>query len=66
MSKLLIDVDDQALAVAQHVLGTATKRDTVNEALRRVRADRADRYRRAAEAIAALNGDGSADRSTAW
>jgi len=33
MSKLLIDVDDQALAEAQQLLGTATKKDTVNAAL---------------------------------
>ncbi|NEW38714.1 type II toxin-antitoxin system VapB family antitoxin [Nocardia cyriacigeorgica] len=33
MSKLLIDVDDQALAEAQQLLGTTTKKDTVNAAL---------------------------------
>ncbi|MEU1430678.1 type II toxin-antitoxin system VapB family antitoxin [Nocardia sp. NPDC005746] len=33
MSKLLIDVDDEALAEAQRLLGTATKKDTVNAAL---------------------------------
>ena len=36
MSKLLIEVDDEALAEAQLLLGTRTKRDTVNTALREV------------------------------
>lgn len=33
MSKLLIEVDDEALAEAQLLLGTKTKKDTVNTAL---------------------------------
>ena len=33
MSKLLIDVDDEALAHAQQLLATSTKKDTVNAAL---------------------------------
>lgn len=33
MSKLLIDVDDEALAEAQRLLGTGTKKETVNAAL---------------------------------
>ncbi|AYF77031.1 DUF2191 domain-containing protein [Nocardia yunnanensis] len=33
MSKLLIEVDDEALAEAQRLLGTTTKKDTVNAAL---------------------------------
>lgn len=33
MAKTLIDIDDDALARAQQVLGTATKKDTVNRAL---------------------------------
>lgn len=32
--KTMIDLDDQALAAAAAELGTATKKDTVNEALR--------------------------------
>ncbi|WP_067462256.1 type II toxin-antitoxin system VapB family antitoxin [Nocardia amamiensis] len=36
MSKLLIDVDDEALAEAQRLLGTSTKKDTVNAALAEV------------------------------
>ena len=34
MTKILIDVDDDALAEASALLGTRTKKDTVNTALR--------------------------------
>ena len=34
MTKVLIDVDDDALAEAAALLGTKTKKDTVNTALR--------------------------------
>jgi Arc/MetJ family transcription regulator len=33
MSKLLLEVDDEALAEAASILGTKTKKDTVNTAL---------------------------------
>ncbi|MEU7025052.1 type II toxin-antitoxin system VapB family antitoxin [Streptomyces sp. NPDC015232] len=33
MSKTLVDVDDEMLALAQRQLGTRTKRDTINQAL---------------------------------
>lgn len=36
MARTVIDVDDDALARAARVLGTSTKVDTVNQALRRV------------------------------
>jgi Arc/MetJ family transcription regulator len=36
MAKTLIDVDEDLLAEATTALGPATKRDTVNEALRKV------------------------------
>jgi Arc/MetJ family transcription regulator len=36
MAKTLIDVDDQLLADARTLLGTTTKKDTVNAALRAV------------------------------
>ncbi|MEU6707860.1 type II toxin-antitoxin system VapB family antitoxin [Streptomyces wuyuanensis] len=42
MSRTVIDLDDEALEAAAKVLGTTTKRDTVNTALREVTA----RYRR--------------------
>lgn len=38
MAKTLIDVDEEYLAVAQEVLRTETKKDTVNAALRAVAA----------------------------
>ena len=44
MSRTVIDLDDEALAEAARHLGTSTKRDTVNAALREI----ADRRRRAA------------------
>ena len=34
MTKILVDVDDEALSEAGRLLGTKTKRDTVNTALR--------------------------------
>ncbi len=36
MSKTLIDIDDDLLAQSQEILGTTTKKDTVNAALREV------------------------------
>ncbi|AGI89634.1 type II toxin-antitoxin system VapB family antitoxin [Streptomyces albidoflavus] len=36
MSRTVIDLDDDALAAAAQELGTRTKRDTVNAALREV------------------------------
>ena len=38
MAKTLIEIDDEYLAAAQQALGTATKEDTVNAALREVAA----------------------------
>ncbi|MEK8142580.1 type II toxin-antitoxin system VapB family antitoxin [Streptomyces sp. M10(2022)] len=40
MSKLLLEVDDDALAQAAELLGTSTKKDTVNTALKEVIARR--------------------------
>jgi Arc/MetJ family transcription regulator len=34
MTKVLVDIDDEALADAAKVFGTTTKKDTVNTALR--------------------------------
>jgi len=42
VSRTVIDLDDEALAAAAIELGTTTKRDTINTALREVTA----RYRR--------------------
>jgi Arc/MetJ family transcription regulator len=49
MTKILIDVDDKALTEASELLGTKTKKDTVNTALR----ETAQRLRRA-KALARL------------
>ncbi len=38
MAKTLIDIDEEQLAAAQQELKTATKKDTVNAALRQVTA----------------------------
>jgi Arc/MetJ family transcription regulator len=42
MARTMIDLDDEALAEAAKVLGTTSKKDTVNKALR----EAVDRYRR--------------------
>jgi Arc/MetJ family transcription regulator len=44
MTKTMVDLDDEALQQAQLVLGTATKKETINRALSEVvaRARRAD------------------------
>ncbi|GAB3877967.1 type II toxin-antitoxin system VapB family antitoxin [Microbispora bryophytorum] len=44
MTKTLIDLDDEALAEAAKLLGTSSKKDTANAALREI----VDRRRRAA------------------
>ncbi|MEV0168158.1 type II toxin-antitoxin system VapB family antitoxin [Nonomuraea fuscirosea] len=49
MAKTLIDLDEEALAEAARVLGTSTKKDTVNAALREI-VDRRGR----AEAVARM------------
>ena len=43
MAKVLIDIDEEALSEASALLGTRTKKDTVNTALR----ETAERLRRA-------------------
>ncbi|NKX87996.1 type II toxin-antitoxin system VapB family antitoxin [Nocardia coubleae] len=66
MSKLLIEVDDEALEEAQRLLGTSTKKDTVNAALAEV-AKRLQRVKALNELSAmAENGDfdGMLDKST--
>jgi Arc/MetJ family transcription regulator len=66
MGKTLIEIDEEALAVAQDAFGTKTKKDTVNRALREV-SDRVKRHeaRTAAERIAAeaLDLDALTDKS---
>ncbi|WNZ11698.1 type II toxin-antitoxin system VapB family antitoxin [Streptomyces sp. 11x1] len=59
MSRTVIDLDDEALEEAAKELGTTTKRDTINTALREVTA----RYRRlrALEEARELAADGALD-----
>jgi Arc/MetJ family transcription regulator len=59
VSRTVIDLDDEALEAAARELGTTTKRDTINTALREVTA----RYRRlrALEDARQLVADGALD-----
>jgi Arc/MetJ family transcription regulator len=59
MSRTVIDLDDEALEEAAKELGTTTKRDTINTALREITA----RYRRlrALEEARELVADGALD-----
>ncbi|HET6531123.1 MAG TPA: type II toxin-antitoxin system VapB family antitoxin [Actinoplanes sp.] len=59
MTKSLIDLDDEALAGAAELLGTKTKKDTVNTALREV-AQRLRRLR-ALEKLADMGAAGDFD-----
>jgi Arc/MetJ family transcription regulator len=51
VTKVLVDVDDEALAEAASLLGTTTKKDTINTALRETvqRLRRAEALTRLAE-----------------
>ncbi len=60
MSKTMIDIDDEALAEAAEVLGTTTKKDTVNAALVEIAARR--RRERALADLVALAEDGAFDK----
>ncbi|MEN8655061.1 type II toxin-antitoxin system VapB family antitoxin [Streptomyces sp. 21So2-11] len=59
MSRTVIDLDDQALEAAAKELGTTTKRDTINTALREI-VDRNHRLRALRE-LQELAQDGSLD-----
>jgi Arc/MetJ family transcription regulator len=61
MPKTLIDVDEDLLAEATTALGTTTKKDTVNEALRQVVDNGRERRRRALEDMQALVEEGGLD-----
>lgn len=63
VSKHLVDLDDDALAQARAELGTATIKDTVNQALRQVVGDRAARVAEALDTLAAADLE---DRDRAW
>lgn len=65
MTKMLIDVDEEALAEAAELLGTKTKKDTVNVSLRETaqRLRRADALARLAERGEAGDFDALLDKS---
>ena len=63
VSKHLVDIDEAALSSARAELGTATIKDTVNEALRIAAAQRDPRV---AEALEVLAHADLADRDEAW
>ncbi len=63
MSKHLVDLDEEALGAARAELGTATIKDTVNEALRRASEQRRPRVAAALDTLAAAALD---DRADAW
>lgn len=63
MAKHLIDLDEDALGAARAELGTATIKDTVNEALRRATALRQREVCKALDALADARLD---DRADAW
>lgn len=63
MAKHLIDLDEETLGAARAELGTATIKDTVNEALRRATFRRQGRVAAALDVLASARLD---DRSEAW
>jgi Arc/MetJ family transcription regulator len=63
VTKHLIDVDDDTLGAARAELGTATLKDTVNEALRLAAAPRDERVARSLDLLA---GADLGDREDAW
>ena len=63
MSKRLVDIDEQALGAARAELGTATIKDTVNEALRVAAAGRDPRITKALDVLAKAD---LADRAEPW
>lgn len=59
MSRTVIDLDDEALAAAAIELGTTTKRDTINAALREI--TERNRRARALQELRTLVADGAVD-----
>lgn len=62
MAKVPIDLDEEALELAQRELGTTTKKDTVNEALRII----ARRQERVQRMLAAAAGEEVDDNPYAY
>ena len=63
VAKHLVDIDEQALAMARAELGTTTIKETVNAALRRATSHRARQVTAALDVLAAAP---SEDRAEAW
>ena len=63
MAKHLIDLDESAVIAARAALGTTTLKETVNEALRRTGAQRAQHVASALDALAQMP---EFDRDDAW
>jgi len=63
VTKRLVDIDDDTLGAARAELGTATLKDTVNEALRLAAASRDGRVSRSVDVLA---GADLGDRDDAW
>ena len=63
MAKHLIDLDEDALGAARAELGTATIKDTVNEALRLATGERERQVAAALDLLASANLN---DRADAW
>jgi hypothetical protein len=63
MAKHLIDLDEDAVIAARAELGTATLKETVNEALRRTGSQRAERVASALDTLAQMP---ELDRDAAW
>jgi Arc/MetJ family transcription regulator len=61
VAKTLLDVDEDLLAEASTALGTSTKKDTVNEALRQAVEVSRERRRRALEDLQRLADEGGFD-----
>jgi Arc/MetJ family transcription regulator len=62
-AKHLVDINEEALAAAQAELGTATMKETVNEALRLASVTRSARVRKALDRLARRQ---SSPREEAW
>jgi Arc/MetJ family transcription regulator len=61
MAKTLLDVDEDLLREASTALGTSTKKDTVNEALRQAVELSRERRRRALESLRRIADEGGFD-----
>lgn len=61
MAKTLIDVDEDLLSEATTALGTSTKKDTVNEALRQAVETSRERRRRGLQELRRIADEGGFD-----